>query len=683
MKHSFSTAKIWRLGLLLFCVWCVLGNDAANACPDPTVYVNIATGSSGSESVTTKQVSVTLTASSSLTITVPFSINVSSTATGGGTDYSISSSPLTFSPGETSKNITLTINNDSLDENDEIVVIDLGTPTNATLGTTISSTYTINDDDNPPSAYIATSCSGSESVSSKTVAVTLTAASGKTISVPFNINAQSTATGGGTDYSISSSPLTFNAGETSKNITLAITGDSLDENDETVMIDLGSPTNATLGSPSSFTYTIQDDDPTPSVSISQSSVQVNEGSNAVLTVQLSAASGRSVTVPFSVGAQSTAGGSDYTISSSPLVFSPGQTQLNITVGTTQDSLDEPDETVIVNLGSPTNAGVGSPSSSTITILDDDPAPTVSISPGGSGGESVATKTIAVVLSAASGRTITVPFSVNGSSTATGGGTDYSISSSPLTFNAGETSKNITLTINNDSLDENDESVMIDLGVPTNATLGSPSSSTFTITDDDQAPEVSIEISTSGDESVITKTVTVVLSAASGKTVTVPFSINASSTATGGGVDFALEGSSPFTFTPGQTSLAIMLTINSDEVDELDETITIDLGSPTNVTLGSPSSFTYTILDDDLNAPTNLSVVANDATDPTRAMRVEWLDNSLGETDFLLERSPNGQDQWTAIIISGQAGTGSVVYIDYPPLVEGTHYWYRVQARLQR
>jgi hypothetical protein len=101
----------------------------------------------------------------------------------------------------------------------------------------------------------------------------------------------------------------------------------------------------------------------------------NEGdSNITLTVQLSDISGQDVTIPYTIDAATTATNpADYTISpASPIVIPAGQTSTTIVIAMKEDMLDEPDETVIVVLGMPTNAMLASPSTYTLTIRDDDP-----------------------------------------------------------------------------------------------------------------------------------------------------------------------------------------------------------------------------------------------------------------------------------------------------------------------
>ena len=65
----------------------------------------------------------------------------------------------------------------------------------------------------------------------------------------------------GKDYKLSSGTLEFKPGEISKTIHLKVLNDRISETDETVILTLSSPTNTTLGVPTTFTLTIQDNDP--------------------------------------------------------------------------------------------------------------------------------------------------------------------------------------------------------------------------------------------------------------------------------------------------------------------------------------------------------------------------------------------------------------------------------------
>src|SRR5207249_489029 len=128
------------------------------------------------------------------------------------------------------------------------------------------------------------------------------------------------------------------------------------------------------------TYTILDDDPIPSLSISN--VTVTEGNsgtvNANFTVALSAASGKTVTVDYATADGTATAPADYlAIPTTTLTFNPGQTTKTITVLVNGDILDEPNETFTVNLSNPTNATL-STATATGTIVDDDPTPTITL-----------------------------------------------------------------------------------------------------------------------------------------------------------------------------------------------------------------------------------------------------------------------------------------------------------------
>ncbi len=90
--------------------------------------------------------------------------------------------------------------------------------------------------------------------------VSLSAASGNQVTVGYADAGTGTATSG-TDYTaIPAGTLTFAAGTTARTIDVAVTGDATDEADETVVVRLSGPVNATLADASEGTGTIDDDD---------------------------------------------------------------------------------------------------------------------------------------------------------------------------------------------------------------------------------------------------------------------------------------------------------------------------------------------------------------------------------------------------------------------------------------
>jgi hypothetical protein len=78
-------------------------------------------------------------------------------------------------------------------------------------------------------------------------------------------------------------------------------------------------------------------------------------------------------------ADGSADSTDYVQACGTLTFAPGVTSLRLPVGIKGDALDEPDETFFVDLSSPEHATIER-GRATVTIVDDDPAPSASSTP---------------------------------------------------------------------------------------------------------------------------------------------------------------------------------------------------------------------------------------------------------------------------------------------------------------
>ena len=182
------------------------------------------------------------------------------------------------------------------------------------------------------------------------------------------------------DYAAATSSLTFLPGETSRTVTVVTVEDVLHEPDETFRVELSSPVNADIRSGAgTATGTITDDDAAPtavSLSLDPSSVAESAAATAVtVTASLNNSplpSATTVTVSRTGGTAES--GTDYPAISNFTVTIPA----GVTSGTTtlsfdpsQDTLAEGDETVIL-----TGTAVGlTPGAATLTIIDDDAAPT--------------------------------------------------------------------------------------------------------------------------------------------------------------------------------------------------------------------------------------------------------------------------------------------------------------------
>ncbi|NEQ55087.1 MAG: type I secretion C-terminal target domain-containing protein, partial [Leptolyngbya sp. SIO3F4] len=188
------------------------------------------------------------------------------TAGGSGIDYTSSSFPLmvNFAPGEVNKTAAIPINDDSLNEVSETITLGLGSPNNATIGTQSTTVLTITDNDPQPAISVndVSIAEGDTGTTNATFTISLSAASGKSISVNY-ATANNSATLANSDYNASSGSLIFNPGETIKMVNVAVIGDGSEESNETFFLNLNTPANATIADAQGI-GTIQDDDvPTP------------------------------------------------------------------------------------------------------------------------------------------------------------------------------------------------------------------------------------------------------------------------------------------------------------------------------------------------------------------------------------------------------------------------------------
>ncbi|MBW4550851.1 MAG: right-handed parallel beta-helix repeat-containing protein [Aphanocapsa sp. GSE-SYN-MK-11-07L] len=246
--------------------------------------------------------------------------------------------------------------------NNSALNYNLSTPSSGSLAFS-APTFSINENGVAVAAVTVTRTGGSSGVVSATVSV-----------------ADGTAKRMFGDYKSSPIVVAFADGDTSsKTITIPIVDDAKNEANETLNLSLGNLTGgATLGSQNTAKLTILDNDPLPTVSLSPTIVSRSEGDSGVtaltFTVNFSHLTSRTVKVPYTIDNGTAIAGSDYVDNDGVLTFTAGQTSKTITVLVNGDKTVENNETFTVNLGTPTNALLGTTRQSTATILNDDLSP---------------------------------------------------------------------------------------------------------------------------------------------------------------------------------------------------------------------------------------------------------------------------------------------------------------------
>ena len=217
---------------------------------------------------------------------------VSWSATGGtataGADFTPASGVLTFSPGASSRTITIAAVNDTLAEGDETVTLQLsGVTGNASLGPRATHTLTIQDDDTAGTIELsAPSYSAAEGASA---VITVVRRGGLASGVTVDFTTEDMGVGPGvavenSDYAKITRTLTFGAKETTKTVSIALTPDAEPESDETFRVRLSNPQPAlaTLGPQTTAVVTIQDRQ--SRLAFRDPVVRVTEGQSATITV---------------------------------------------------------------------------------------------------------------------------------------------------------------------------------------------------------------------------------------------------------------------------------------------------------------------------------------------------------------------------------------------------------------
>ena len=412
------------------------------------------------------------------------------------------------------------------------------------------------------------------------------------------------------DYTLSDTELVITAGATSAAATLTTADDSLDEADETVDIAIAAVVNGqAAGGGQQVTVTIMDDDDAPTVALAVDNTTIGEdGGTATATATLSAVSGQDVTIQ--LGATGTAtDGADYTLSGSEITISAGSTSGSVTVTSVDDPIDEPDETVVLDITGATGATEDGTQQATITITDDDAPPTVGLSVDNTSIEEdggVATFTVA--LSAPSLTATSVTLVASGTATPTD---DYTLSATEVVIAAGDTEGTVTVTSVADvNITEGGETVTLDIDTVTgNASEDGVQQATTTIVDDVNGPDVTIAVDndTLVENAGGTATVTATLANAFSLPVTVELGLGGTAT---DGADYNAS-ATQIVVAVGDTTGSVTLTVVDDALIEGDETAVVDVNAVINGNEVGDQQVIVTITDDE--SPPNVTLSVDNAT----------------------------------------------------------------------
>ncbi|RPE08110.1 DUF11 domain-containing protein [Chitinophaga lutea] len=584
------------------------------------------------EPVTNGTFRITLPAGYSCSEPINVSYSILGTATAGD-DYTALGGSTVIPAGSNGVNVTVATINDEVIEVSENVRLTVGNSASTSFAftphaTANFATVTISDEDNAIANRTVRATSIQSSAEPSTNGTfRLSLATGYTSAEPVTVNYTMTGEATpGTDYTALTGSAVIPAGSNSVDITLVPVDDQVIENTESVQMTVNTATSPSFGyiqHPTGYTtvINISDDDNIPAnLVLAVSSANGAEPAvNGSFTISLPAGitAGEDVTANYTITGTATAG-TDYTSLTGSAVIPAGQNSVTVPVTVSNDQVIEGDETVTMTLagGNSTSFTFTGSTNASATIADDDNTAanrTVTITRKTVASEPATDGAFMVSLPAGitSSEAITVHYTATGTAAS---GADYTALNGSVQIPAGTNSVDIPVTVKDDSIIEEMETVIATLtgGTSTGFTFTATGNANVTIWDDEDVPAnkiLTLSKVTDGSEPATNGSFRLSLPAGitAAANITTPYTV--AGTATAGGDYTALGGS--VVMPAGQNSVTVPVSVIDDQQIEAAETIIIT-GS-----FGSSATDTFTVA----GSPVTVNIADDDNTTANRTISI--------------------------------------------------------------
>lgn len=294
---------------------------------------------------------------------------------------------------------------------------------------------------------------------------------------------------GNEDYEPITGSLTFAVGETNQTIEIVLIDDVVHEDDEFFNVILSNVQGgALLGNIDNAEVTIRDNDPI-TIQLASAVYAADENNVSVLLTVERNGGFETASVDYATSDGTAVAGSDYTAVAGVFNFAEGEVSKTIEVLLIDDLVHEDDESFIVTLSNVSAGAIlGVTDSSIVTVADDDPIVVQFRDASYTAAEDSGNVVVTVDRSSSLGA-LTVDYAT----VATGAfsDVDFAAAAGTLTFADGESSKEIQLSILEDTIVEADETFSVILSnVQVGAVIGAQDTAVITITDNDVAVRVS-------------------------------------------------------------------------------------------------------------------------------------------------------------------------------------------------
>ncbi|WP_431303745.1 Calx-beta domain-containing protein [Sediminicoccus sp. BL-A-41-H5] len=607
----------------------------------PALTISDAQVTEGNSS--TRQMLFTVTLSHAATSAVSVAWAAQDGTATAGSDYTAASGTLSFSAGQISKTIAVTVRGDRVVEADETLSLVLSPATGATIVDGTGLGIILNDDMPPPALTISDAQVTEGDAGTKQMLFTVSLSRAATSAVAVNWATQNGTAAAGSDYVATTGTLSFAAGEVSKTIAVTVNGDTALEANETFDLLLSGASGATIADGTGLGTIINDDVALPGITIGDA--QVTEGSSGtrqmLFTVALSSAAAGPVAVNWATQNGTAMAGSDYSAVSGTLNFAAGETSKTIAINILGDTAVEADESFSLLLSAANGATIADDTGLGTILNDDVAAPsgdtaTFRVTQGWNGGFLADITIVNDATPIEGGWTLAfdAPFQIKGiwnAEIVSQSGSHYVIRNAPWNGNLGP---NATTTFGID---------VAGSGEPVNFSVNGAAPPPV-------LPGLSIAdaVLTEGDTGSALMNFTVSLSSAATEAVTVQYATADGSALSG--LDYQAASGS-LTFAPGEISKILSIAVLGDTLREGQESFGVNLTAPGSLRLVDGAAIGM-IRDNDAPASTLpppgwYSTSGNQIIDSTgetvRLKGINWfgMEGYLGVPDGLYTR--NWQD----------------------------------------
>ncbi len=560
-----------------------------------------------------------------------------------GSDFTAASGTLNWAAGDfDAKTFAVTITDDTTVESSESFNLTLSGATGGAALGTATGTVTVTDFEPGELQFATTSYSVTEAATTVTVSVSRTAGSNGAVGVSYAATADTASSPA--DFTATSGTLNWANGDpATKTFAVTIADDTTGEAPEAINLALSSATGGALLGASSGTITINDNETgTLQFSAANSSVAEAAGTATINVTRVNGSYG-AASVNYGTANGTASAGSDFTFSSGILNWTNGESApKSFTVPITSDSsYESPNETFTAVLTGATGSTLVSPSSTTITITDDDPAVPGTLALGPATYtvlEGATTVTVTVTRTGGTDLAVSVQYATSaGTATA---GPDYLNASGALNWSHGDGApKTFAVTIQEDSFSESAETINLALSNVTGGATLDTSPGTITINDNEAGVLHLSPATYSLSENIGSFTVTVARVSGSYGAVTVDYA-TVSGTATAGS-DFTST-SGTLSWANGDTSnRTFNVSIIDDAISDPSEQFDIRLTNATGGASAYYQSNNVTIVDNESAVPGPPTISGGSLVrDQGQSYTISWSSVS-GATGYELWESANG------------------------------------------